>query len=1081
MCKRSVIFLCWGLAVVAFTSAMAFGQGQMYDLVIAGGGDDAEEHLNAGMDVGSSDLEIPYEDSGTPATDEQLIGMRWLVPIAKDFVVGKAYIEFELKETKGSTNTAPVNVIIEGQLLPNPPGFTTAANDIANRARTKAQVKWTIPTGMAVGARFQTPDISAIIKEIVSQDGWASGNALVIILRDDKSAPSTGLRCVHSYDGNVAGAPLLHIQPPWPWAMNPDPADGAMAGTQPLLKWTPGEGAVLHNVYLGTSPELTEDSRVAANQSYAMYFHVPGFEPGGQYFWRIDEIDGTGKVNTGAVWSFRIPALKAYGPVPKNGGKYVPTDITLTWSAGSGGQLHTVYLGTSFDDVNQATGGTAELGNEYAPASPLTANTRYWWRVDESDGTTTHKGDVWSFTTMPEITITNPDLIGWWRFDEGAGNKAVDFSGHGNDGTFGGNVKWVDGFVGNAVQLSNSYVVIDGVVDEIKNTDITLSAWIKTTQTNEGNVFAANDSGSNHPVMFGIAGGNAYVNDGASTQYPPKVNDNEWHMITYVRSGVTGTIYADGTPVGTYTAAFDLSTVTRWSIGQEWDDAVASNFYIGAVDDARFYSKALTADEVKELMRGDPLLAWKPSPGHRATVDVLQAEQGVSWEPGDEAAQHDVYFGTDKGAVGAASVADTTGIYRGRQDKADYTPPEGLPWGTGPWYWRVDEVQANGAVTTGRTWEFSVADYLIVEDFEGYDDAEGTGTRLYETWIDGYTDGQSGSTVGNMDPPFAEQTIVHGGRQSMPMDYNNVNSPYFSQAYREFTPLADWTVQGVTDLNIWVRGNPAPLAAVTENNGKMTVAGEGTDIWNTGDQFTFVYKALNGNGSLIARVTSAGTGTNTWAKGGVMIRDDLTADSAHGTMAMTGGGGNGASFQYRLMADTDSANADAAAVLALPYYVKIERAGDTITASLSPDGTNWTPQGVAQYIAMTNPAYIGIAVTSHAAGEWRTFEFDHVQATGASGSWKTAELGLRRNSPQPVYAIIEDSAGKKATVVDPNAAAVNTTTWSEWKIPLADLAGVNLSKVKALYVGVGDPANPAADGYGRVYIDDIRLTKPAGQ
>jgi hypothetical protein len=75
--------------------------------------------------------------------------------------------------------------------------------------------------------------------------------------------------------------------------------------------------------------------------------------------------------------------------------------------------------------------------------------------------------------------------------------------------------------------------------------------------------------------------------------------------------------------------------------------------------------------------------------------------------------------------------------------------------------------------------------------------------------------------------------------------------------------------------------------------------------------------------------------------------------------------------------------------------------------------------------------------------------------------------------------IVEDSAGKRATVVDPDAAAVNATTWTEWKIPLTDLAGINLTKVKKLTIGVGDPANPAPDGYGRVYIDDIRVIKPA--
>ncbi len=128
------------------------------------------------MDLTSSDLEIPYEDEGTPATNEQLIGIRWSVPLAKDAVPQKAYIELVLKEVKGSgTNNAPVNVIIEGQLAPNPPTFGSAAKNITNRPRTKAQVKWTLPPGLAVEAKLQTPDVLPIIKELLSQDGWICG------------------------------------------------------------------------------------------------------------------------------------------------------------------------------------------------------------------------------------------------------------------------------------------------------------------------------------------------------------------------------------------------------------------------------------------------------------------------------------------------------------------------------------------------------------------------------------------------------------------------------------------------------------------------------------------------------------------------------------------------------------------------------------------------------------------------------------------------------------------------------------------------------------------------------------------
>ena len=77
-----------------------------------------------------------------------------------------------------------------------------------------------------------------------------------------------------------------------------------------------------------------------------------------------------------------------------------------------------------------------------------------------------------------------------------------------------------------------------------------------------------------------------------------------------------------------------------------------------------------------------------------------------------------------------------------------------------------------------------------------------------------------------------------------------------------------------------------------------------------------------------------------------------------------------------------------------------------------------------------------------------------------------------------MYVTVEDSAGKAATVVHPDPAAVLTTTWTEWKIPLSSFAGVNLAKVKKLYIGVGDKKTPVADGTGRIFIDDIRVVKP---
>ncbi len=93
---------------------------------------------------------------------------------------------------------------------------------------------------------------------------------------------------------------------------------------------------------------------------------------------------------------------------------------------------------------------------------------------------------------------------------------------------------------------------------------------------------------------------------------------------------------------------------------------------------------------------------------------------------------------------------------------------------------------------------------------ESYTDDEGS--RIYESWIDGLTDGTSGSVVGYMEAPFAERTIVHGGRQSLPLEYNNAESPFFSEAGRQFSPAQNWTLHGADALSLWVRGAAAASA-----------------------------------------------------------------------------------------------------------------------------------------------------------------------------------------------------------------------------------------------------------------------------
>jgi tetratricopeptide (TPR) repeat protein len=208
-----------------------------------------------------------------------------------------------------------------------------------------------------------------------------------------------------------------------------------------------------------------------------------------------------------------------------------------------------------------------------------------------------YQGDnLWSFSTGR--------MIGWWTFDEGRGSIAFDSSGHANDGTLQGDPQWTDGNIGGALELDgDDFVAIDGVVDDITGNNITVSAWVKTTTTVEGNLFASNNNYTYHAFMFGIQSGRLYVSDNYTDEAHTSivVNDGQWHMWTYVRRGSRGYIYIDAVQESTNSADFHLAMETRWSIGQEWDSSGPSDFLVGTVDDARIYSYAMNEAEIKAL------------------------------------------------------------------------------------------------------------------------------------------------------------------------------------------------------------------------------------------------------------------------------------------------------------------------------------------------------------------------------------------------------------------------------------------------------------------------------------------------
>ena len=169
---------------------------------VASGDDDAEEGSegSGNMYLNSSDLELTLDGN------EQVVGMRFIdMAIPAGALIANAYIQFTVDETDSTS----CDLTITGELNADAPAFTTTDYNISSRTDTSANVSWSPPawtTVGAAGADQRTPDISNIIQEIVNQEGWQSGNALVLMIN------GTGVRTAESYDGDESAAPQLYVE-----------------------------------------------------------------------------------------------------------------------------------------------------------------------------------------------------------------------------------------------------------------------------------------------------------------------------------------------------------------------------------------------------------------------------------------------------------------------------------------------------------------------------------------------------------------------------------------------------------------------------------------------------------------------------------------------------------------------------------------------------------------------------------------------------------------------------------------------------------------------------------------------------
>ena len=545
----------------------------------------------------------------------------------------------------------------------------------------------------------------------------------------------------------------IMVVEPWPYAWGPTPTDGALhTDTWANISWVPGAFAVSHDVYFGDNFDDVNagaESTFVGNQTatflvagFPGFAYPEGLVPGTRYYWRIDEVDDTNPDSPwkGDVWNFLVPPKIAYEPIPADGAKFIDPGEAVSWTAGFGAKLHTVYFGDNFDDVNNASGGLPQGPTTYTP-SLLEPGKTYYWRVDEFDAAATYKGDVWSFTVA----------------GEGGGVRAnyfngVNFSSH--------VLSRVD------PQINFSWAEAPDEAVGADNFSVRWTGEVEAAFTETYTFYTNSDAG----VRLWVDG---------------KQLVNNW--TEHENTENSGNI--------------DLAAGQTYSLVMEHYDSTGV-----AVAELRWSSLRTPKRIIPQAALSLPVKASRANPNNGA-VDVRQTTM-LSWSAGEAAASHDVYFGTDADAVKNADTSSPE--YKGsRQLGSESYDPGKLEWDT-TYYWRVDEVEDGGTIQKGNVWSFTTANFLIVDDMESYNDineGEEGSNRIYNAWVDGYNDPTNGSVVGH---PFAEQTIVHGGLQSMPLEYDNAAGK--SEATLTLTDTRDWTENGVSTLVIWYIGDAANAA-----------------------------------------------------------------------------------------------------------------------------------------------------------------------------------------------------------------------------------------------------------------------------
>jgi hypothetical protein len=540
---------------------------------------------------------------------------------------------------------------------------------------------------------------------------------------------------------------------------------------------------------------------------------------------------------------YRGDSTRASSPDPGHEITDVAHDVCLGWTAGEFAVAHDVYLGTDYDDVNDAARGNGldaligqDLTNAFLDCRRLDFNTTYYWRVDEVNGTPDYavlKGPVWSFTVEPmAIPI---ETITATASGASPGMEAVNTV----------NASGLDRLDQHSAAPSDMWLTR---LDD---------SWIQYEFDRAYKLHQLLVWNSNQAIE-------SFVGFGLKE--------------ATIETSMDGETWTPLPSVGPFGKASGLATYTANTL-VDFNGVVARFVKIMPLI-AHGLTGQVGLSEVRFLTI--PTTPREPNPTDGAAIDGVDVT--LQWRGGREADTHEVVLSNNQAVVEDGSAVVGT-------SRETSFRPASLDLGS-TYYWQINEVNNTEIPTTwqGERWTFSTPEYLVVDDFDSYSGNEGE--EIFMTWQDGFGGNTAlgGSTTGHIDGPFVETAIVRSGNQSMPIYYDNDGGfidicggsfvTGFSEVLCEFDTALDWTRSGIKTLGLWFHGAAGNMGQlyVKINDVKIPYDGDADNLALTAWQAWNIDLAASGVG--VQQVTSLAIGIDGGGSG-ILYVDDirLYADS----------------------------------------------------------------------------------------------------------------------------------------------------------------------------------------------------------